>query len=90
MLSDEAQSLMATVGQVPVIRSAIAIPEFLESEYYPVYLDQVATAKARTPHPRYGEIEQVIQAAFWQAISGEASPRAALEDATRQVNALLR
>lgn len=90
MLSDEAQSIMATVGQMPVIRSAIAIPEFMDSQYYPVYLEQVATAKARTPHPRYGEIEQVIQAAFWQAISGEASPRAALEDATRQVNALLR
>lgn len=90
MLSDEAQSIMASVGQMPVIRSAIAIPEFMDSQYYPVYLEQVATAKARTPHPRYGEIEQVIQAAFWQAISGEASPRAALEDATRQVNALLR
>jgi len=90
MLSDEAQSIMATVGQMPVIRSAIAIPEFMESTYYPTYLEQVATAKARTPHPRYGEIEQVIQAAFWQAISGEASPRAALEDAARRVNGLLR
>lgn len=90
MLSEEAQSIMATVGQIPVIRSAISIPEFRESKYYPVYLQQVATAKARTPHPNYNQIEQVIQAAFWQAISGEASPRAALEDAARQVNALLK
>jgi len=90
MLSEEAQSMMAAIGQIPVIRSAIYIPEFQESKYYPVYLEQIATARARTPHPNYSQIEQVIQAAFWQAISGEASPRAALEDAARQVNALLR
>src|SRR5690606_41961320 len=33
------------------------LPEFQESKYYPVYLEQIATAKARTPHPSYSQIE---------------------------------
>lgn len=89
MLSEDAQGIMATVGQIPVIRAATNVPEFQDSAYYPVYLEQIATAKARTPHPRYGEIEQIIQGAFWQAISGESSARAALEEAARLVEALL-
>lgn len=36
LLSEEAQGIMAASGQIPVIRSAIALPEFQESDYYPV------------------------------------------------------
>lgn len=89
MLSETAQGIMATVGQIPVIRAATAIPEFQDSPYYPVYLEQIATAKARTPHPRYNEIEPVIQDAFWKAISGEMSAKSALEEAARLVNAII-
>lgn len=90
MLSYDAQSAMATVGQVPVIHSATDIPEFRESKYYPVYLEQIATAQARTPHPEYGRIEQVVQEAFARAIGGGEGALGALQDAARQVNELLR
>lgn len=90
LLSDEAQAIMAASGQIPVIRSAISLPEFRDSNYYPVYLQQLLTAKARTPHPRYGEIEGVIQAAFMQAINGETSARIALTEAARLVDQMLR
>jgi len=89
MLSHDAQSAMAAVGQIPVIRSAAAIPAFLDSPFYPTYMEQLITAQARTPHPDYHEIERIIQDAFWKAVSGETSPSGALEEATRLVNAIL-
>lgn len=89
MLSEEAQGILAATGQIPVLRSAISLPEFQGSEYYPVYLEQLLTAKARTPHPRYSEIENIIQDAFWKAITGETSARIALTDAARLVDQLL-
>lgn len=89
MLSEEAQGILAATGQIPVLRSAITLPEFQSSEYYPVYLEQLLTAKARTPHPRYTEIEGIVQDAFWKAITGETSARIALTEAARLVDQLL-
>lgn len=90
MLSEEAQGILAASGQMPVLRSAIGIPEFQRSAYYPVYLEQMLTAKARTPHPRYSEMEQIIQDAFWKAVTGELSARSALAEAARLVDQLLK
>lgn len=89
MLSEEAQGILAATGQIPVLRSAISLPEFQGSDYYPVYLEQLLTAKARTPHPRYNEIESIIQDAFWKAITGETSAHVALTEAARLVDQLL-
>ncbi|MDD2630826.1 MAG: extracellular solute-binding protein [Limnochordia bacterium] len=89
MLSEEAQGIMAANGQVPVIRSAVDIPEFQASDYYPVYLEQLLTAKARTPHPRYSEIEQIMQDAFWNTVTGETNARNALSEAVRLINPVL-
>lgn len=90
MLSEEAQGILAAAGQIPVLRSAISLPEFRDSDYYPVYLEQLLTAKARTPHPRYNEIEEIIQGAFWKAVTGQVSARNALTEAARLVDQVLK
>lgn len=89
MLSYDAQSIMATTGQIPVIRSATMIPEFMDSPYYPVYLEQLLTAKARTPHPRYADMENVVQDAYQRILRGETGAFGALSEATRLVNEML-
>ena len=51
MLSEEAQRLMGTTGQMPVLTSLIgdaALPDF-----FPTFMQQLETAKARTPVPSW-------------------------------------
>lgn len=90
ILTEEAQAIMARAGQMPVVRSAIRIPEYQRSLYYGVYLEQLLTAQARTPHPKYSDIEAAMQEAFGLILTGGSSARTALEEATRRVDELLK
>jgi multiple sugar transport system substrate-binding protein len=90
LLSPLAQMTMAPTGQIPVIKEALEDPYIREHPYYGVYLDQLQTAKPRTPHPAWPRIEGVIQTAFQRAVSGDASAQAALDQAAAEVDKLLR
>lgn len=89
LLSPWAQSTMATTGQIPVIESALEDPYIVEHPYYGVYLEQLQTAKPRTPHPAYSRIEGLVQDAVQLVLLGEMSAQEALDKAAADVDALL-
>jgi multiple sugar transport system substrate-binding protein len=90
MLSPWAQITMASTGQIPVIQSALEDPYIVEHPYYGVYLQQLQTAKPRTPHPAYSRIETIIQDAVQRVLLGELEVREALDQAAAQVDELLK
>jgi multiple sugar transport system substrate-binding protein len=89
LLSPWAQITMAHTGQIPVISSALDDPFIVEHPFYGVYLEQLQTAKPRTPHPAWTRIEEAIQTAFQRAVAGEVSAQEALDQAAAQVDQLL-
>lgn len=90
MLSMEAQIMMATTGQIPVLKAALDDPFIKSHPYYGLYLEQLKTAYARTPHPTWSRIEETIQVAFQAAVAGKSSVKDAMDDAAKKVDALLK
>ncbi len=89
LLSPWAQITMAPTGQIPVISAALEDPYIVEHPYYGVYLEQLQTAKPRTPHPGYTRMEGFIQDAFTRVLLGEMNAQDALDLAASQVDELL-
>ncbi|MFO7546490.1 MAG: extracellular solute-binding protein [Trueperaceae bacterium] len=90
LLSPWAQITMASTGQIPVIQAALEDPYILEHPFYGVYLEQLQTAKARTPHPAWTRIEEAMQNAFQRVIMGDATAQQALDEAAQLVDQYLR
>lgn len=87
--SEEYQLAMSAVGQLTVLNSLLENEYFTDHPYYGVFLEQLQTAHARTPHPRYNEIEQVLSDAAQLALRGEMSAQEAMDAAAEEINALL-
>lgn len=88
-LSPEYQLEMSKVGQLTVLPELLEDEYFAEHPYYPVFLEQLQTARARTPHPRYNEIETVLSEAVQLALRGEVSTQEALDMAAEEIDSLL-
>src|SRR5690606_23896431 len=58
--SAEYQLEMSKVGQLTVLSSLLDDPYFTDHPYYGIFLEQLQTARARTPVPNYNEIESVL------------------------------
>ena len=87
MLSEEAQRLMGTTGQMPVLTSLIgdaALPDF-----FPTFMQQLETAKARTPVPSWPGIDEAISNGVLKALRGDMDVQAALDEAAATVDSLL-
>ncbi len=87
MLSEEAQRLMGTTGQMPVLSSLTgdtSLPDF-----FPTFQEQLATAKARTPVPSWPGIDEAISNAVLKALRGDMEVQAALDEAAATVDSLL-
>ena len=87
MVSEEAQLAMGKIGQMPVLQSLAGNPEL--PDYYPMFQEQLKTAKARTPVPSWPKIDEAVSNAVLKALRGEATVQAALDEAAAQVDALL-
>jgi multiple sugar transport system substrate-binding protein len=81
---------MAPTGQLPVLNAALEEPYIVEHPFYGVYLEQLQTAKARTPHPAWTRIEEVMQLAFQRVVAGDVTAQEAFDEAAQLVDALLR
>ncbi|GAB4573432.1 MAG: extracellular solute-binding protein [Anaerolineae bacterium] len=83
------QLKMSETAQITVL------PELLESEFYQehpyfgIYLEQLQTARARTPHPAWTQIEDVLSQAGQLILRGEMSAQEALDAAAEEIDALL-
>lgn len=87
--SEEYQLTMTTVGQITVLNNLLEHEYFQTHPYYGVFLEQLQDAKARTPHPKYTQIENVLSEAVQFALRGEIEIQEALDYAAEEINALL-
>jgi len=88
LLSAEVQKTMAQVGVIPTLSSLIGDPGL--PPYFGVFLEQLKTAKARVPHPKWSDMDGAINNAFQRMLRGEQTPQEALDQAAEEINALLR
>jgi multiple sugar transport system substrate-binding protein len=88
MLSDEAQTAMAKVGQMPVLKDLGNKLTDIQP-YYGVFAQQLQTARPRLPHPKYPKIEEIISTEVQKAFKGDETVQQALDAAARQIDPLL-
>ena len=88
LLSEEAQLAMAEVGQMPVLSS---LGEQLTEiqDYYGVFVEQLATARPRTPTPAWPRIDEVLLTNIQQAVRGDVTVQEALDTAAAEIDGLL-
>lgn len=89
MLGEEPQKIMSKLGLIPTNKTAANDPAFLEQPFVSEYVKQLETALPRTPIPQYGEMETIVNLAFEKAIRGELEPKAALDEAAKNIEAIL-
>lgn len=89
MLGKYAQLEMAKVGQM-TIRTDLKQQMVKIRPYYGIFLEQLKTARPRTPHPQWPKIDQVLGTHVAKAIKGDVTPRKALTDAAKEIDRLLR
>jgi len=88
MLGSDAQLAMTQVGQLSV-RKDLRDQVVSIHPYYATFLEQLATAKARTPVPNYPKIDTVLSTEVANAMSGKMTAQKAMDEAASQIDALL-
>jgi len=87
--SDEYQLKMSEVGQLTVKPALLEDEYFQNHPYYGAFLEQLQTARARTPHPTWTVMEEVLSDAGQLILRGEASAQEALDAAAEEIDSLL-
>lgn len=88
LLSPEAQKMMAAVGQMPTLASLAGDPAM--PPYFAVFQEQLKTAQARVPHPKWSDMDNAINNAYQRLLKGDQTPQEALDQAAEEINALLK
>jgi multiple sugar transport system substrate-binding protein len=70
-------------------RSDIVVENPQWPQAYEVYREQLGSARARGPHPRWPEISRPIQLAIQEALTGSKTPQQALDDAAAAIAPIL-
>ena len=87
LMSTDAQKMLAQVGVVPTIASLTGDPDL--PEYFAVFMEQLATAQARVPSPKWSDMDTAINNAYQRILNGDQTPQEALDQAAEEINALL-
>ncbi len=87
LLSPDAQKMMAAVGQMPVLASLVGDPAM--PAYFAVFQEQLKTAQARVPHPKWSDMDNAINNAYQRMLKGDQTPQEALDQAATEIDALL-
>lgn len=90
LVSEEAQLAMSEAGMIPVLKSAVEKMNVGETPYLEAYLNQLETAKPRTPSANWGQIDTLLGNTFEQVIRGEVSAKDALDQTAVEVDKLLK
>jgi multiple sugar transport system substrate-binding protein len=89
MLSLDTQLQMASVGQMPVLTAATQSENLSKQpDYFPVFLEQLKTAKARTPIAQWPKMEQILTDAGTAILNGKVTPQQGLDDAVQKIDPL--
>jgi multiple sugar transport system substrate-binding protein len=89
MLGSGTQTQMAFAGQMPVLKSSVKWLTKIHP-YYSTYLKQIATARPRTPTPKWNQIDQVLVTSIAKAFQGSETVQQALTEAAHQIDGLLK
>jgi multiple sugar transport system substrate-binding protein len=88
LLTPESQKTMAEVGVMPTLASLTgdsALPP-----YFAVFMDQLKTAQARVPHPKWQQMDDALNQAYQRILRGDQPVQAALDQAANEIDALLK
>ena len=88
LMGVEAQKTMATVGVMPTIASLTGDPAM--PAHFGVFMEQLKTAQARVPSPKWSDMDNAINNAYQRILKGDQSVQAALDQAADEINALLK
>ncbi|MDY7041287.1 MAG: extracellular solute-binding protein, partial [Chloroflexota bacterium] len=88
-LSPEYQLKMAETGQLMVLSELLESDYIQNHPYYGVFLEQLKTAKARTPHPAWTKMDEIITNAGQAILREEKTVQQALDEAATEIDALL-
>jgi multiple sugar transport system substrate-binding protein len=88
LLSEDAQVSMAQVGMIPTRVSLVGDARL--PGYFEVFMEQLKTAKARVPHPNWGDMDGAISNAFQRVLNGDQLVQASLDQAAEEIDALLK
>jgi len=80
---------ISSQGQVPVLKSAIDSEAIKNHPYFAVFLEQLKTAKARTPHPAWSKMEEITTNVGNAILNGTVETQAALDEAATKLDELL-
>jgi len=89
MLSPETQLKMAETGQMPVLSELVDTEYMQKHPFFGIFLEQLQTARARTPHPAWPKMEDILTNIGGAILSGERAAQEALDEAAAQMDALL-
>jgi multiple sugar transport system substrate-binding protein len=89
LLSQEYQLKMLEVGQIPVRSDIMETDAVINHPYVGAFLEQLKTSKARTAHPAWSEMDQILTDAGQYILREEKTPQQALDDAAAAIDALL-
>ena len=89
MLTEEPQKMMAEVGLIPTNMAAAEAMKKMDIPFIAEYVQQLETALPRTPIPQWSEMEGIFNLAVEKAFRGELEPKAALDEAAKQIEAIL-
>lgn len=81
------QKFDETEGMLPE-RKAVAASAFYSEPMYKPFVDALQYAKFQPQHPKFEQIQQIMTVAVQKALSGEATPQQALDEATAKIDAL--
>lgn len=87
LMSADAQKMMAEVGQIPTLSSLTGDPAL--PQYFAVFMDQLKTAQARVPSPKWSDMDTAISNAYQRILKGDQTVQASLDQAATEINALL-
>lgn len=90
MLSEEIQLLMTLkTGSIPTNMNAAKSDKLKDVYYLQPYLDELATAYARTPNPKTNEIGDVFGKAIESVLRDKSNSKDALDKAAKDIDAIL-
>lgn len=89
MLSEETQLKLVSVGQMPVLKSAVDSDTIKNHEFFGIFLEQLETAKARTPHPQWSKIEEIMTNTGSAILNGDVEVQTGLDQAASEIDPLL-
>ena len=87
LMSEEAQKLLAEVGVMPTLASLAGDASM--PAHFEIFMEQLETAQARVPHPKWGEMDGAINNAFQRMLRGDQTVQEALDQAALEIDALL-